>query len=832
MTRSRIVLSVLGLVLASAGFAPAARLHGGALHAAGRQAIDGLTRLRDSASAQPPASGAVAAFAPDRAFLDRYCVTCHNERRRTAGLTLEKADVSNVGAGAEVWEKVVRKLRTRAMPPAGAARPDGATSDVFVAHLITSLDRDAAANPNPGRPLVHRLNRAEYANAVRDLLALEVDGRALLPADDSGYGFDNNADVLTVSPGLFERYMSAARKISRLAVGDTTIRPLTDTYKVPVVLLQDDRMSDQMPFGSRGGLAVQHRFPLDGEYVLKIALQRTWQGSIRGLAESHELDVFLDRVPVKRFTVGGECAASLEPRCKAIQGEVSEYEQTADLGLEVRFPAKAGTRLLSVAFRKDASAPEGVLEPPLPVTSFEYAGLKETDPAIDHIEVRGPYTAEGPGDTSSRRRIFVCTPSGAFDEEACATKILSTLASRAYRRPVTTDEVHALVGFYKASRVEGAFEAGIEAALRRILVSVNFLFRIERDPPGIAPATAYRLSDLELASRLSFFLWSSIPDDELLDVAARGQLGDPQVLERQVRRLLADDRATALVSNFAGQWLFLRNVRNVTPDPEAFPDFDDNLREALQRETELFVDSVIRGDRNVVDFLTADYTFVNERLAKHYGIPDVYGSHFRRVTLGEGHRRGLLGQGSILTVTSYATRTSPVLRGKWLLENVLGAPPPPPPPNVPALKENEEGEKPLSVRERMEQHRKNPTCASCHARMDPLGFALENFDAIGRWRTTSEASTPIDASGALPDGATFQGPEDLRQLLVTRREEFVAALTEKLLTYAVGRGVEYYDAPAIRAIVRDAARHDYRWSSLVLGIVKSSSFQMRRSRAQ
>ena len=831
-------MSAFGAVVVGVALAQAARLNGWELDA--RQAVhDHQARLRRPVLAQAPTVGAGAASRPERAFLDGYCVTCHNERRLTAGLALDKVDPANVRVDQEMWEKVVRKLGSGAMPPAGARRPAAADSQAFLANLVTALDRAAAANPNPGRPPAHRLNRAEYANAIRDLLALEVDARQLLPADDSGYGFDNNADVLTVSPALLERYMSAARTISRGAVGDLSIRPLTETYKMSVMFRQDDRMSDELPFGSRGGLAVRHHFPLDGEYALKITLQRTWQGSIRGLAESHQLDVFLDRVPVMQFTVGGECegsseGSSEEPRCNPKPREpgrtadVSDYEQTADRDLEVRFFAKAGPRLVSVTFRKDAGAPEGALEPPLPVTSFEYAGEKNLDPAIDRIEIQGPYNVQGTGDTPSRRRIFVCAPTRGAEEKACATKIVRTLGRRAYRRPLTDDEVQTLLSFYEAGRMVDGFEGGIEAVLRRMLVSPHFLFRIERDPVDVPTATGYRLSDLELASRLSFFLWSSTPDDELLDVAERGELGEPEVLERQVRRMLADDRAAALVKNFAGQWLFLRNMRGVTPDPDAFPYFDDNLREALQRETELFVESVLLDDRNVLDFLTADYTFLNERLAEHYGVPDVYGNHFRRVTLSDPRRRGLLGQGSILTVTSYPTRTSPVLRGKWLLENILGAPPPPPPPDVPALEESDEAETPRSVRDRMEQHRRNPVCASCHATMDPLGFALENFDAVGRWRT-SEAGGQIDASGALPDGTTFNGPEGLRELLVTRGEEFVATLAEKLFTYGIGRGVEYYDAPAIRAIVREAAHDDYRWSSLVLGIVKSAPFQMRRS---
>jgi hypothetical protein len=826
MSSARRLFTACGIVIVGVIVGQAWPLNEG-LYAGGQS---GANQVPSRTASQPPSSHGPGSVQPERAYLDTYCVTCHNGRLRTAGLVLDHADIARVG-DAELWEKVVRKVGSGAMPPAGARRPDRARTQSFLTYLVTSLDRAAAAKPNPGRPLIHRVNRTEYANAVRDLLAVDIDARSLLPADDSGFGFDNNADVLTISPGLLERYMSAARKISRLAVGGGTMRPLTDTYKLSVVLRQDDRMNDDLPFGSRGGLAVRHHFPLDGEYVVRVFLQRTWQGGIRGMAEPHRLDLFLDRVPFADFSVGGECRGSSEPRCKSRPGDLNDYEQTADQGLEVRFSAKAGPQLLSVAFRRDAAAAEGLLEPPQPVTSFEYAGNKDTEPSVDRIEVTGPYNAQGAGDTPSRRRIFQCSPRDASDEEACASRILSTIARRAYRRPVTGAEVQTLLGFFKSGREEAGFEGGIEAALRRILVSVNFLFRIERDPEGITASSAYRLSDLELASRLSFFLWSSIPDDELLDLAGRRQLSNPGTLERQVRRMLADGRASTLVSNFAGQWLFLRNMRGVTPDPEAFPEFDDNLRDALQKETELFAASIFRDDRSVLDFLTADYTFLNERLARHYGVPGVYGSHFRRVTLADARRRGLLGHGSILTVTSYATRTSPVLRGKWLLENILGAPPPPPPPNVPSLPENDESDRPLSVRERLEQHRKNPTCASCHARMDPLGFALENFDAIGSWRTLSEANTPIDASGALPDGTKFEGPEELRRLLLSRRDDFVTTLAEKLLTYAVGRGVEHFDASAVRGIVREASRHDYRWSSLILGIVKSSPFQMRRSRA-
>jgi hypothetical protein len=759
-------------------------------------------------------------------LLDTYCVGCHNERRRTANLLLDRADVSHVGDAAELWEKVVRKLQTGAMPPAGSVRPKKGAVDAFLLSLETQLDRRAATSPKPGRPPIHRLNRVEYGNAVRDLLALEIDTRLMLPVDDSGYGFDNMAEVLTVSPGLFERYMSAARKISRLAVGDSTIRPTTETYSVPKYLVQDDRMNEQLPFGSRGGIAIRHDFPLDGEYVVKIRLQRTWRDEIRGLAEPHELEVRLDRERIKLFTVGGQGPRATWKPGQAVP-DPTAYELSADDGLEVRFPAKAGTRVIDVAFRQETAEPEGFLRPNLPVTSFEFAGNREGDPGVDSVQVAGPYGASGPGDTPSRRRIFVCRPTGAAGEETCAREILRTLARRAYRRPVTAPDIQALLGFYRVGRKE-SFDAGVELALRKILVSPEFLFRIERDPATIASGVAYRISDVELASRLSFFLWSSIPDDQLLGLAGRGKLRDPSILEQQARRMIADPRADALVSNFAGQWLYLRNMRTIAPDPSAFPEFEDNLREAFQRETELFLGSQLREDHDVLDLLTANYTFVNERLARHYAIPDVYGSHFRRVVFADNDTRGgLLGQGSILTVTSYPTRTSPVTRGKWLLENILGTPAPPPPANVPSLKDSGEDGKAASVRERMEAHRSNPVCASCHARMDPLGFALENFNAIGRWRTTDEAQIAIDPSGALPDGTQFQGLSGLRQALVTRRNEFVTTVTEKLLTYALGRGLDYNDAPVVRKITRNAAQKDCRWSSIIAGIVTSTPFQMR-----
>ncbi|MCZ6489706.1 MAG: DUF1592 domain-containing protein [Acidobacteria bacterium] len=783
------------------------------------------------AANQGSSSPAAPSAAQYRAVLNRYCVTCHNEKLRTAGLTLEKIDIEKVSAGAEVWEKVIRKLRAGQMPPDGLPRPDSATYDSFATYLETELDRAAAANPNPGRLSIQRLNRAEYANAIRDLLAVEIDEGSLLPADDSRYGFDNVGDVLTVSPLLSERYMSAARKISRLAIGDPSIGPAFERYDVPKYLMQDDRVSEALPFGSRGGIAIRHHFPLDGEYVTRIRLQKNSRAYIRGLGEPHRLDVFLDGARIKRFTIGGEIKGRSAPIFStAAVGDIEQehYERTADEALEVRFPAKAGTRLVGVAFLKETSVPEGPLQPRM--TQYDFAQYKGGEPAVASVVIAGPYDAKGLGETDSRRKIFVCRPDAGEEDEPCAEKILSTLARRAYRRPLTGEDTRILMSFYRAGRSEGGFEAGIGTALERILVGPEFLFRIERDPANVAPGAAYPISDLELASRLSFFLWSSIPDDELLGLAENGRLKDPAVLEQQVRRMLGDSRLKALVSNFAGQWLHLRNLRSVSPDPEKFPYFDDNLREAFLQETELFFESLLREDRTVLDLLNADYTFVNERLARHYGIPNIYGSHFRRVRLSDENRGGLLGQGSILTVTSYANRTSPVIRGKWVLENILGAPPPPPPPDVPELRERNEEGKVLSMRQQMEQHRANPVCASCHKLMDPIGFALENFDGIGRWRTT-DANTPIDSSGVLPDGTPFQGPAGLRKvLLLKRREQFVTTATEKLLTYALGRGVEDYDMPVIRSILREAAPGDYRWSSLVLGIVKSSPFQMRRSR--
>ena len=776
--------------------------------------------LRETSS---PAAQPVSSF--NRSFVDRFCVTCHNERLKTAGLTLDGLDVEQVATNPEVWEKVVNKLRTRSMPPAGRPRPDEGTYDTFASQLEAALDDVSATEPNPGRPAIHRLNRAEYANAIRDLLAIEVDARSLLPAEDAAYGFDNIADLLPVSTGLLERYMSAARKISRLAIGDPSMGPVIETYDVPKRLKQDDRMSEELPFGSRGGIAVRHFFPLDGEYVLRLPLKRNDDQQIHALEQQNEVEVRLDGALVARFTVGGR------PEDQG-RNPISDIGSFVDPGLSVSIPVIAGPRWVGVAFLKRTSATEGVRRPSREPYGFFKSG-REVPMGLGALEIAGPYNTSGvAGDTPSRRRVFVCRPASKIDEEPCAMEILATLARRAYRRPVNDEDVRVLLGFYRADRAGGgSFDSGIQHALERLLVDPQFLLRIERDPAGLAPGTAYQLTDVDLASRLSFFLWSSIPDDQLLDLAERGRLRNPTVFEQQVRRMLVDMRARALLDNFAAQWLYLRNVRAVSPNLRVFPEFDEDLREAFQRETHLFLESQLRGDRSLLELLTADYTFVNERLARHYGIRNVYGSHFRRVALDGSARRGLLGQGSILTVTSYAHRTSPVIRGKWLLENVLGAPPPPPPANVPALGENDEGVRPSSVRERMEQHRSNPACASCHARMDPLGFALENFDAIGRWRTM-DAGTVIDASETLLDGTKLEGAGDLVSMVLGRPEQFIGTVTEKLLTYALGRGLEYYDRPAVRKVIRDAALDDYRWSSIILGITTSIPFQMRTGIAE
>jgi mono/diheme cytochrome c family protein len=777
-----------------------------------------------------PSAGAVGATGASsasqgRSVLDRYCVTCHNQRTKVAGLTLDTFDIAHPERDADLSEQVAGKLRAGAMPPVGMPRPDPATVDVVATWLETELDRSAATRPEPGGALLHRLNRVEYANAIRDLLALDIDVTSLLPLDSATFGFDNIATGLSLSPNLTSRYLSAAAKISRAAVGRTLLSPGTETYEVPLDLVQEDRAGEDLPLGSRGGTVVRHDFPGDGEYEIQIKLRRTHQGLVRGVGEPHDLEVRLDGVRVQRMSVGKDGGASDDDSDTG----GSSYSLTADAGLKFRLPVKGGPRTISVAFFKKRSIlVEGLMDP-AQRNHTTYDDTVIVQPGVDQIAITGPFAAKVAEDTPSRRRLFSCRPLRPADEPACAARIVGMLARRAYRRPVTAQDLQPLLRLYRDAAKREGFEAGIEMAVRAVLVSPEFLFRVEQDPVGAGPGTLYRIADVDLASRLSFFLWSSIPDDELLETAVHGRLRNPAELERQVRRMLADERSSALVKNFVGQWLHLRNVATWRPDPEIAPTFDDNLRQALLRETELFFDSIVDEDRNVVDLLTADYTFLNERLARHYGIPNVYGDRFRRVSLPGGLRGGLLGHGSILMVTSYPNRTSPVIRGKYILENILGSPPPPPPPNVPELKEPANEGRILTMRERMEQHRANPACATCHARMDPLGFALENFDLVGAWRTVDESHTPIDASGVLPDGTRFNGAVELRKALIGHADEFVGTLAAKLLTYGLGRGLTYLDAPTIRAIKRDAKAHDNRFSALILGVVRSTPFQMRRS---
>ncbi len=761
--------------------------------------------------------------AEHRALLDRYCVTCHNDRLQTGGLSFKADGFHDVGGDTEAWERVIRKLRSRTMPPAGRPRPEPARYASFAAWLEVTIDGAAAADPRPGRPTARRLNRTEYANAIRDLLGLDIDARALLPADDRAYGFDNNADMLPMSTALLERYLTAAARISRLAVGDPALRPSVTTYGVSRLRLQDGRAGPDLPFGSRGGAVVRHYFPLDAEYVVTARLRR------RRFREPQQLDLRLDGERLELFRLGGA------PR----PASAAPPPRGPDEPLAVRLRVPAGYHRVAATFVEQMAAPEGVRPAYLPVANIAFGGVRGAEARLEAIDIAGPYDPTGAGDTPSRRRIFVCRPAddaSGREAEACAREILSALATRAYRRPVAEGELETLLRFYRDGREEGGhrggrgeagrFDAGIQLALERILLDSSFLVRVERDPVDAPPDTAYRLGDPEIASRLSFFLWSSLPDDELLALAADGALGDPATRRRQVRRLLDDPRSATLVTSFASQWLHLGNLRAAAPDVNAFPEFDDDLRDAFRRETELFLKAQLQEDRSVLELLTADYTFLNERLARHYGVDGVHGGRFRRVTLGGGRRAGLLGHGSLLTVTSYANRTSPVVRGKWLLENVLGAPPPPPPPDVPPLEEADvSGAR--SMRERMERHREHPACASCHAQMDPLGFALENFDAVGRWRDAAGDGGPIDAVAALPDGSRFAGPGGLRRMLVGRADEFVANVTARLMTYALGRGVGAHDMPAIRKIVREAEPGGYRWSAIVLGVVESTPFLMR-----
>ena len=788
--------------------------------------VVGAVCLAGMVAAAAPLSAAAQTEAPSRALLDRYCVTCHNERLQTAGVMFDQVDVGQVAAHRELFEKVARKLRSGQMPPQGRPRPAPAAIEAFLTALEAELDRVGAAAPNPGRVASHRLNRTEYVNAVRDLLALEIDGEALLPSDMAGFGFDNNADVLAMTPALMDRYITAATKVSRLAVGTLENRPAIQTYRLPTGTRQEARMGEDLPFATHGGLAARHTFSLDGDYLFRIRLQRSDVGEtiFGNIAErEYHVELRIDHALVGRLAVGGKFAGQVEytltgggiapPDDDIVHQQIALYNQTADNDMVLRLPVRAGTRLVSVAFTDVAPS----------------ASRGEGDNVVAGIatlEIHGPFLGRVPEDTPSRGRIFVCRPATPQDEEPCAREIVRTLARRAYRRPVTDADLQPLMAIYEIGRAAGDFETGVARALEALLSMPAFLMRAESDPIDAAAGTAYRISDLELASRLSFFLWRSLPDDELLEAAATGRLREPAVLAQQTRRMLADRRATRWMNDFLGQWLQIRNLETMVPDPLRFPGFDGTLREAMVRESELFFESQVREDRSALDLLRADYTYLNARLADHYGIPGVYGSHFRRTAVPDPSRQGLLGHGSVLTVTSYADRTSVVLRGKWVLETLLGSPPPPPPANVPPLPENDGRSEPTSLRERMEQHRSNPVCASCHANLDPLGFALENFDAIGRWREDDEGAA-IDSAINWRD-TYIENTAAFRTALLERSEdEFVRTVIEKLMTYALGRGLDYLDAPTVRRIARDAARDDYRWSSLILGVVESAPFQQR-----
>jgi hypothetical protein len=725
-------------------------------------------------------------------------------------MALDRADVTKPGDSPAVWERVLRKVRMGQMPPPGLPRPPAPESAALAKYLETALDRAAIAHPNPGRISVHRLNRGEYSNAIRDLLALDIQAGSLLPVDDSGYGFDNIADVLTISPALLERYMSAAREVSSLAVGDPTTKPVEEVLfaapKAKASQGEMERVSDDLPFDSRGGMSVKHYFPLDGEYVLRVNLAGATGGK----------SPYETRLPVKAGlrTVGVDFLreSTMTESAAPASGRRGGAAGRGGRGGGEALPEQMDVRVDGAKVKR-----------------FEVPEMGAA-PEVDTVTLGGPYNIRGRGDTPSRTRIFVCRPPNAAGDEACAHTVLTTLTHRAFRRPVTEEDVRPLLAIYQNARAEGDFDFGIRKALRAMLISPDFLFRAEVDPRGAAPGTVYRISDVELASRLSFFLWSSIPDDELLKVAEQNKLRDPVVLQAQVRRMLADERSDALVQNFGGQWLYLRNLETVKPDPDIFSDFDNNLRKAFRTETDLFLTSIFREDRSVLDVLGANYTYLNDRLAAHYGIPNIYGSQFRKVVMTDPNRQGLLGQASLLTVTSYPNRTSVVQRGKWILENLLGAPPPPPPADVPPLDAAKNASsKPLTMREAMEVHRANAICAGCHGRMDPIGFAMENYDGVGKWRDT-DGGSKIDASGKLPGGVEFEGPAGLRKLMLTTyKYDFVGTVTEKLLLYALGRGLEPYDKPAARFIARKAARDNYKISALVTGIVQSTPFQMRRT---
>lgn len=787
--------------------------------------------------AQAPAEAA-------KTMMGKYCVGCHNQKLKTAGLMLDTLDASKPTAHADEFEKVIRRLRSSTMPPRGLPRPDQATYNTVAAFLENELDREAAAHPNPGRTgAVHRLNRTEYHNAIRDLFGMDIDVASMLPGDNTADGsFDNNSDVLSITTTHLERYLSVSRQITRLATGLPPAGATVETFKVPLHVVQDDRQSEDLPLGTRGGIAVHYDFPASGEYVVKVRLRRQYQDHIMGMGWAQRLDVRLDGKLVKQFTVGGNAPGKPSPASFAGAGnsfgdpEWEKFMLTADEGLDVRFPVTAGPHTVGVAFLRQNWEQEFVPQPLQRGRVLTNDEVYMENASVDTVQIGGPYQIAGPAkDIPSRRKIFVCQPKAASEEKACATTILSKIARLAYRRPVSAKDTNTLLAFFDQGRKDGGnFDAGIQFALERLLVDPDFLLRVQKDPAGVAPGQPYRISNLEMASRLSFFLWSSIPDETLLQLAEKGRLSDPKVIDEQVRRMLADPRSNdALVNDFAAQWLNLRRVPEVVVDPRYYPNFDENLLQAFEKETEMFVASTLQEDRSVMDLVKADYTFVNERLARHYGIPGVYGTRFRRVSLPDTNQRGgLLGQGALLAATSYPDRTSPVLRGKWLLDNIFGMPPPPPPPGVTnSLVEGKAGARPANIRERLEQHRTNAVCATCHAVIDPIGFSLESFDAIGGWRVKDEAGNAVDSAGLWPNGSKIDGFTGLRQMLLDRPDAFAGTLTEKLMAYGLGRQVEYFDKPTIRKIVRDAASKQYRWSALISGIVQSPAFQMRTAQA-
>jgi len=763
------------------------------------------------------------------AMLDRYCTDCHNDAELTANLSFQGLRPENVHADAKIWEAVIRKLRLGMMPPREESQPDPDVRREFVAALESTLDAAAAAQPYAGPQAVHRLNRTEYANSIRDLLGVQLDVAELLPSDGGDFGFDNIAAVLTTSPLLLERYLTAALRVGDLAIGNPEAVPTASIYKIGVEVTQDQYM-EGLPLGTRGGTVVTHNFPADAEYVLAGRLLRTVAEGyvgVEGHDESHQFVITVDGEQVYTAAIGGpedhqqSGADILESRVAIDQRMTSP-----------RLPITAGPHEVAFTWVERPAVEQNVWQPPLRATQEAHnpSGLPRLETAV----IEGPYDVSGVSDTPSRERILVCRPDSAAEEPACAERIFASLAKRAYRRPVDAEDLGPPLRFFAQAREEGGdFDGGVRAGLARILVSPSFLFRTESDPADLAAGSAHRVSDIELASRLSFFLWSSIPDDELLDLAIEGRLSKASVLEGQVRRMIADTRADALVENFTGQWLQLRNLeQRVVPDLLLFPDFDDNLRKAFRRETELLFANALREGRSVVELLTADYTFVNERLARHYGIPGVRGARFRRVQHTDANRHGLLGHGSILSLTSAATRTSPIIRGKYLMSNFLNNPPPLPPAVVPALEDSAPKDRPSTVREQLERHRANPNCAVCHRTLDPLGFALENFDAVGAWQDRTVAGLPIDAAGVLGDGTPVDGPIELRHALVAKPEIFAGTVTEKLLIYALGRGLEPADMPVVRTILRNAAKDDYRLTAIILGIVDSLPFQMRTKPAE